>query len=170
MCNIVIPFIYAVGNTSNISVHDAFHDHATVQDDGPTHSARKRHEHDDVQALGEAEEGEDSGEEEEDEVEMSPMGLRCSHITKPTAMYTTPLLADLDRDSRLDVVYLVVWTSGYDIQSFKTLVVTSDLEKLFVQGYGKEILDFDIFLPPPEQPWTRYMGRNGNSAFEHDNT
>ena len=165
-------YSFIVRNTTNISVHDAaFLDHPPEQDPthSPTHSARKRHEHDDGEELGEAEEDENDIHEDV-EAEMSPMGLRCSHITKPTAIYTTPLLADFDHDGRLDIVYLIVWTSGYDIQSFKTLVVTSDLEKLFVHGYGTEILDFDIFLPSPKQPWTRYMGRKGNSVFEHDNT
>jgi hypothetical protein len=114
------------------------------------------------------EEGEEEKEEEakEEEEEDGRMRMRCSHITTPTAIYTTPLLTDLDHDGQLDIVYLIVWTSEYEPTSFKTLVVASNLEELFKQGYGAGILDFDIFLPPSKQPWTQYMGARGDNVFK----
>lgn len=171
-------FLLTVANaTADAIVHDSTHDH--------THSASKRHGDsdtaDELQVLGEAGEGREDGEIDEpgmdpekgsddDEPKMGAMELRCSHISKPTAIYTTPLLADFDLDGQLDVLYLIVWSSGYKVESFKTLVVASNLEKLFVEGYGTEILDFGMFLPPSEQPWTGYMGRRGDNVFAHNNT
>ena len=95
---------------------------------------------------------------------IGPVGLRCSHVSSPTSIYTTPLLGDFNNDGRLDVNYVIVWGSGYE-GAFKTLLVTSDLERLFVGAYGKEILDFERFLSPAEQPWTQYMGQKGDNVF-----
>ena len=91
--------------------------------------------------------------------------LRCSHISSPTAIYTTPLLGDFNSDGRLDIAYLVVWTMTISVAP-RMIIVASDLEEMFVKVYGTEILDFGTFLPPEEQPWTQYMGRTGNNIFK----
>ena len=101
---------------------------------------------------------------DQDPHKIGPVGLRCSHVSSPTSIYTTPLLGDFNNDGRLDVNYVIVWGSGYE-GAFKTLLVTSDLERLFVGAYGKEILNFERFLAPTEQPWTQYMGQKGDNVF-----
>ena len=106
----------------------------------------------------------DEHEDENDPNHISKVGIRCGHITSPTNLFTTPLMGDFDHDGQLDLTYIVTWSSAY-LQAFKTLVVASNLEELFVGAYGKEILDFDSFLPISQQPWTQYMGKNGDSVF-----
>ncbi len=93
------------------------------------------------------------------------LSIRCSHVSAPTVLFTTPLLGDFDLDGQLDIVYIVAWSSAY-FQAYKTLVVASNLERLFVRAYGKGILDFDTFLPFSQQPWTQYMGRHGDNIFK----
>lgn len=88
---------------------------------------------------------------------------RCGHISSPADVVVgTPLLRDLNSDGRLDIMYDVVWSAAALSQ---LLVVASDLEVLFERAYGKGILDFDTFLPPGKQPWTQYMGRDGDCVF-----
>lgn len=120
---------------------------------GPAHSVDKRHGSAPNQPHG------DDIEEDAEEA-----GIRCAHVTTPTNIFTTPLLGDFDLDGQLDIAYIVTWSSAY-MQSFKTLVVASNLERLFEGAYGKGILDFDSFLPFSQQPWTQYMGRHGDSVF-----
>lgn len=100
----------------------------------------------------------------EESASPNEVGVRCAHVSTPTNLFTTPLLGDFDLDGQLDIVYIVAWSSAY-LQSFKMLVVASNLERLFVGAYGKGILDFDTFLPFSQQPWTQYMGRHGDSVF-----
>lgn len=95
---------------------------------------------------------------------IGPTGLRCSHISSPNSIFTTPLIGDFNTDGRLDVCYTIAW-GGLTGDAFKVLLVTSDLERLFVGAYGKEILDFETFLPPKRQPWTQYMGVRGDGVF-----
>ena len=132
-----------------------------------THSISKRHEDD------ESHHEEDDDHHDNDPTQdpkKSLLSLRCGHVTTPTEIYTTPLLGDFDHDGQLDVVYVIVWSAGYNMDSFKTQVVGAPWEKLFVGGYGTEILDFDTFLPPSEQPWTQYMGHKGDSVFTLSDT
>lgn len=101
---------------------------------------------------------------DDDSQEVDPAELRCQHFSSPTALFTTPLLGDFDANGRLDVSYIVVWESAYDA-AFKTLLIASDLESLFTETYGKEVLDFETFFPLNKQPWTQYMGQKGDSVF-----
>ena len=92
--------------------------------------------------------------------------LRCNHISFPVSTSTTPLLlGDFDGDGQLDISYEIVWSCSNTVLP-KMLLVASSLEVLFVKTYGNETLNFDEFLSPSEQPWTRYMGRKGDNSFE----
>lgn len=90
--------------------------------------------------------------------------LRCDHISNPTQIFTTPLLGDFDQDGRLDITYNIVWSAS-EYTPPRYLLAASDLESLFEEAYGTEILDFDNFLPLEDQPWTEYMGAEGNNVF-----
>ncbi len=129
--------------------------HNAVKEMIQVHSINKRHGNpNQPHPPDDEEEGEDVDREE----------MRCQHVATPVDSSTTPLLGDFDHDGQLDIVYIVAWSSLYT-QSMKTLVVASNLERLFVGAYGKGILDFDTFLPFSQQPWTQYMGRHGDSVF-----
>ncbi len=142
---IVLLFVYFVVSNSTSN---------TTQNTVP-HSMSKRHGDTDTEKDHTYSEDEDHAYSEDEPPKMSKMSMRCSYITTPTGIYTTPLLTDLDLDGQLDIVYVIVWSSGYKPESFKTLVVGSNLERLFEKGYGMEILDFDTFLPPSEQAWSQ---------------
>ena len=89
---------------------------------------------------------------------------------------TTPVLGDVDGDGRLDVVLAVqhaavhvripaisyFFIDNYDSQ----VTVTMDtLEDLVIETYGEGAVDFSLFLPPDQQPWTQYMGQNGDGVY-----
>lgn len=124
-------------------------------------TANKPHPHDDTNI--------DQEEEDHTHDSISKVGIRCGHVSTPTAIVSTPLLGDFDADEHLDLSYIVVWSSTY-IPSLKTLVVASDLEEFFAGTYGKGILDFSVFLPPKEQPWSQYMGSRGDNVFRMQNS
>ena len=106
----------------------------------------------------------DDMDDDDDTSKLDPADLRCEHFSSPTALFTTPTLTDFNADKRLDITYIIVWESPYDA-AFRALLVAGDLEELFVKTYGKEVLDFETFLPIDEQPWTQYMGKRGDSNF-----
>lgn len=89
---------------------------------------------------------------------------RCGHLSSPIHTVGTPLLTDLNSDGRLDIVYDVIWSPAMAVPP-QMLVVATDLEVLFKSAYGSQILDFESFLPPEEQPWTKYMGKEGDCLF-----
>ena len=101
--------------------------------------------------------------EHKSEDERTSSSTHCDRISSPSEMLGTPLVGDLNSDGRLDIMYNVVWSTK-DTPT-RTLVVATDLETMFEKTYGKGILDFDSFQPSGEQPWTQFMGRDGDCVF-----
>ena len=88
----------------------------------------------------------------------------------------TPVLGDVNGDGHLDVALAVQHSavhvripaiSYFFINYYESqMTVTMDtLEDLVVETYGEGAVDFSQFLPADQQPWTRYMGRNGDGVY-----
>ena len=102
--------------------------------------------------------------------------FRCGFVYAARMQAATPVLADVDGDGHLDMALAVQHAavhvrnpaiSYFFIDNYETQVtVTMDsLEDLVIETYGKGAVDFSQFLPPDQQPWTQYMGRNGDGVY-----
>ena len=93
-------------------------------------------------------------------------------------MIASPAVGDFDSDGRLDIAYSVVWSSispgGMGtVPEFKVFAFT--LEERYRQmvvgpngdkeAKDQKVIDFELFLPADQQPWSRYMGRHGNNTY-----
>ena len=98
--------------------------------------------------------------------------IRCSQILSPTLSVSTPIISDFNQDNRLDAIITVT----YDSQSNELNVFNSqkvnykafDLEARLVQVYGADIstvVDFTSYNPAHKQPWTEYMGSQGDGTY-----
>ena len=96
--------------------------------------------------------------------------LRCSHVRAPAVLIPSPAIGDLNGDGRLEVAYIVVWgMAGQDPRltlspSFTVYVAT--LEERVREVFGDEGVEWvHSLLPGDQQPWTRYMGSEGNNVY-----
>ena len=98
--------------------------------------------------------------------------IRCSQILSPTLSVSTPIISDFNQDNRLDAIITVT----HDSQSNELNVFNSqkvnykafDLEERLVQVYGADIstvVDFTLYNSAYEQPWTEYMGSQGDGTY-----
>lgn len=66
------------------------------------------------------------------------------------------------------MAYAVNW-EGKDLKSGvippKLLVGVFTLEARVGEVYGEGVVDFLQFLPMEQQPWTHYMGAQGDNVF-----
>ena len=96
----------------------------------------------------------------------------------PSMVVSTPSFVDVNGDGHLEVVYLE-YMSGTSTPAFGTVpnklstakvylkVVT--LKKAFNQKLGdKAAVNFNAFLPFDKQPWTKYMGSNGDNVYREN--
>lgn len=95
--------------------------------------------------------------------------FRCAHILVPANDVATPTIGDVNGDGKLELSYAVGWGSlpshEYSITAQKLRLRTFTIEDRFVEVFGKGKLDFSRFLPPDEQPWTKYMGQTGDNVY-----
>ena len=62
---------------------------------------------------------------------------------------------------------IISGTLGSDVSMLppKVLIKAYTLEDRFMEVYGDGVLEFSQFLPANQQPWTRYMGAQGDNVF-----
>ena len=103
--------------------------------------------------------------------------FRCAFIYAARIQAATPVLGDADGDGHLDVVLAIqhaaipvripaisyFFIDNYEAQ---TTITMDSLESLVVETYGEGTIDFSQFLHPNQQPWTQYMGRNGDGVYQ----
>lgn len=116
-------------------------------------------------------------------------GLRCASIVAPVQLASTPAIADLENDGRVELVVSVSYTGvpgEYSSLNFeflhppKLVVQAFSIEDRFNVVYknsdaagggdggtitGEELVDFSSYYSVAEQSWTEYMGTNGNGVF-----
>ena len=110
-------------------------------------------------------------------------GLRCAHILAPIQSESTPAITDLDGDGKPEAVVPIVYSKipgKYSSDPFlhppKVVVQTFTIEDQFKLAYhgnnddestNEELIDFSSYYSIAEQPWTEYMGTNGDGIFVH---
>ena len=92
-------------------------------------------------------------------------------------MIGTPAIDDFDSDGCLDVAYsMLVWSSiapgdRRTTPEFKVFAFTLEERYRQLVAIGDEevkdqkAVDFKLFLPVDQQPWSRYMGHHGNNTY-----
>ena len=103
--------------------------------------------------------------------------LRCAHILAPVQSASTPAITDVNGDGKLDAVISITYSEasgkyGMPELNFlhppKVVVQTFTLEDM-LKATNKNLaannIDFLSYYSMDEQPWTEYMGRNGDGVF-----
>ena len=102
--------------------------------------------------------------------------LRCAHILAPVQSASTPAITDVNGDGKLDAIVSIAYSEasgkyGMPELSFlhipKVVVQTFTLEDMLKAIYRDLVanVDFSSYYSMDEQPWTEYMGRNGDGIF-----
>ena len=94
-------------------------------------------------------------------------GWRCSYVLSPST-YTplTPVIADLDHDGKLEVIYAFQFANEEIYFSLSASHSVFDLHVRTIENMMEpDIIDFSKFLPMESQSWTTYMGTKGNVTY-----
>ena len=96
--------------------------------------------------------------------------LRCTHVMGPSMLTATPVVEDFNKDGELDAAFIIPYYSmSHSItQPPKITVHAFTIKDKLKEIYGPDILDtvdFSSFYPSNKQPWTQYMGTNGNAVY-----
>ena len=90
---------------------------------------------------------------------------RCSHIQSPSTFSpVTPVIADLNHDGKLELIYAL----QFDNSLFATSNIHSvfDLHTQTIENMVQsDMIDFSKFLPMEKQSWTTYMGSKGDGVY-----
>ena len=100
--------------------------------------------------------------------------VRCAHILAPYMLPATPAVGDFNQDGKLDgvvsIMYYGLLNDLVQLTIFhppKVMVRAFTLEDRLKEVYGTDanIVDFSTCYPPQQQPWTQYMGSQGNGVY-----
>ena len=102
-------------------------------------------------------------------------GLRCAHVMAPVLSAGTPVVTDSDGDGRFEAIVSLTYTSVPSAYSVKVLdfihppkliIQSFTIENRLEAIYGTQVegISTDYWLME-KQPWTEYMGSNGNGIF-----
>ena len=95
---------------------------------------------------------------------------RCSYVQSPST-YTpvTPVIADLNHDGKLEVIYAFQFTSGNSYFSISYVHSVYDLHVQTIENMVQsDTIDLSQFLPMEKQSWTTYMGSKGDGIYNFD--
>ena len=100
--------------------------------------------------------------------------VRCAHILVPLLLAASPAVGDFNQDGKLDgvvsIMYYGLLNDLVQLTIFhppKVMVRAFTLEDRLKEVYGTDanIVDFSTYYPPQQQPWTQYMGSQGNGVY-----
>jgi len=92
---------------------------------------------------------------------------RCSYIQYPSTFSpVTPVIADLNHDGKLELVYPFQYFSHADYFAISISHSVFDLHVHTIENMVQsDLIDFSKFLPMEEQSWTTYMGSKGDGMY-----
>uniref|UniRef100_A0A1X7TB25 Uncharacterized protein n=1 Tax=Amphimedon queenslandica TaxID=400682 RepID=A0A1X7TB25_AMPQE len=102
-------------------------------------------------------------------------GLCCAHVMAPVLLAGTPVITDCDGDGKVEAIVSLTYTavpSPYSVKVpgfihppqliVQSLIIENKLKAIYgtqVQGVSSD------YWPMDKQPWTEYMGSNGNGVY-----
>ena len=92
---------------------------------------------------------------------------RCSYVQYPsTYSPITPVVADLNHDGKLELIYGFQLSSDNNFFSVSLVHSVFDLHVQTIENMVEsDLIDFSKFLPMEEQSWTTYMGSKGDGMY-----
>ena len=92
---------------------------------------------------------------------------RCSYVQFPSAYSPiTPVIADLNHDGKLEVIYSFQFTSEKNFFGASVGHALFDLHVQTIENMVQsDMIDFSKFLPIEKQSWTTYMGSKGDGMY-----
>lgn len=92
---------------------------------------------------------------------------RCSYVQYPsTYSPTTPVVADLNHDGKLELIYGFQLSSDNNFFTVSLVHSVFDLHVRTIENMVEsDLIDFSKFLPMEEQSWTTYMGSKGDGMY-----
>ena len=92
---------------------------------------------------------------------------RCSYVQYPsTYSPITPVIADLNHDGKLELIYGFQFASDNKFFSVSLVHSVLDLHVQTIENMVEsDLIDFSKFLPIEEQSWTTYMGSKGDGMY-----
>ena len=90
---------------------------------------------------------------------------RCSHVRSPSTFSpVAPVIADLNHDGKLEVIYafqldnsLFTLSDVYSVLDLHTQTIENMVQS--------DMIDFSKFVPMEKQSWTNYMGSKGDGMY-----
>jgi hypothetical protein len=135
----------------------------------PTHvdpRRRRRHEGDDHQFIHEH---------HSDTLKEFFRDWGCHHTIHPSMVVSTPSFVDVNGDGHIEIVYVAylsyTMTDSFNevpnrLSTNRVYVKVVTLEEALKKQLGTKVsVDLNAFLPYSRQPWTKYMGSNGDSHY-----
>ena len=92
---------------------------------------------------------------------------RCSYVLSPST-YTplTPVIADLNHDGKLEMIYAFQYTSEDIYFALSASHSVFDLHVKTIESMMEsDNIDFSKFLSMESQSWTTYMGTKGDVTY-----
>ena len=97
---------------------------------------------------------------------------RCSYVQSPsTYAPITPVLADLNHDGKLELIYAFQFASDNNFFAVSLVHSMFDLHVQTIENMVEpDMIDFSKFLPLENQSWTTYMGSKGDGMYNFHRT
>ena len=107
---------------------------------------------------------------------------RCSYILAPWYSPSTPAIADLNSDGKFEAIVAMTYIETKNemihlppelsdiIHPQKVVIHAFTIQDKIEEVYGSTVvnkIDFSSYYPIDKQPWTQYMGTQGNGIYNN---
>ena len=107
--------------------------------------------------------------------------VRCAHILTPWYSPSTPAIADLNGDGKFEIIVSMGFSQAFTkplippelsdiIHPQKVVTHAFTIQDKIEEVYGSTVvnkIDFSSYYPIDKQPWTQYMGTQGNGIYNN---